>query len=244
MSKEYDRTIGYSPLEHVDEEKMLQVVKVNKKIIESYYSPQFGDIILVAGAGHGQEAMILGKVYRLTTFGVDLNIESINLAGDYSDVFFQRQDISSLAFLSSTFSLIYCYHVLEHVQDHTAVLRELERVLKPGGVLFIGFPNKSRIFSYIGTSQKASIRDKIKWNLIDYGYRLRCKFDNQYGAHAGFAEKEFVAAAAGIFGAVHSVRNQYMLYKYSRYASAMRLLIRIGLNEFVFPSNYFVCTKP
>jgi SAM-dependent methyltransferase len=243
MSKKYDRIIGYSPLEDVDEEKMLQVIKVNKGIIEKYYSPYTGDFILVAGAGHGQEAKILGKEYQLKTFGVDLNIENIVSTRECPDLFFQRQDISSLAFLSNTFSLIYCYHVLEHVKDHVAVLRELERVLKPGGVLFIGFPNKNRFVSYIGTSQKVSTRNKIKWNLIDYGYRLRGQFDNHYGAHAGFAQKDFVSIAEQIFGAVHSVRDQYMLYKYSRYSRAIWLLIKIGLNEFVFPSNYFICIK-
>lgn len=243
MSKKYDKTIGYSPLEDVDEEKMLQVIRVNKRIIEKYYSPCSDDIILVAGAGQGQEALILGGEYHLKTFGVDLNIENLHSAGKYPGVFFQRQDISSLAFLSSTFSLIYCYHVLEHVRDHIGVLCEVERVLKPGGVLFIGFPNKSRIVSYISTSQKVSTRDKIKWNLNDYSYRLRGKFANQFGAHAGFTEEEFVSAAARIFSVVYSVRDQYMLYKYSGYTKAVWFMIKTGLNKFVFPSNYFVCIK-
>jgi SAM-dependent methyltransferase len=243
MDNTYDKTIGYSPLEDVDEEKMLQVVKVNKRIIDGYYVSASNDLVLVAGAGQGQEAVLIGQEYRLRTFGVDLHIKNISSPETREYVFFQRQDISSLAFRDRTFSLIYSYHVLEHVDDQFAVLRELERVLSPGGVLFIGFPNKNRFFSYIGTSQTATFLDKIRWNLRDYGYRLMGKFENKHGAHAGFAEKEFLLIAAQFFPAVYSVRDQYMLYKYSKHKNLINFVIKMGLNEFVFPSNYYVCIK-
>jgi 2-polyprenyl-3-methyl-5-hydroxy-6-metoxy-1,4-benzoquinol methylase len=139
--------------------------------------------------------------------------------------------------------LIYCYHVLEHVNDHIAVLSELKRVLRPGGVLFIGFPNKNRLFSYIGTSQKASVLDKIRWNLSDYGYRLKGKFENRFGAHAGFTEREFLSTASTFFSHIHAVRNQYMIYKYPRYSGIITILIKEGFNELLFPSNYYICIK-
>ena len=39
MENKYDKVIGYSPLEDVDEEKMLQIIKVNKKINRTTGSP-------------------------------------------------------------------------------------------------------------------------------------------------------------------------------------------------------------
>lgn len=239
----YSKTIGYSPLEDVDEQKMLDVIKVNKKIIAGYYSPAPKDLVLVAGAGQGQEAVLIHREYRLMTIGIDLNIENLRSRDVNGDMLFQKQDITSLAFPNDIFSLIYCYHVLEHVDDHLVALREMQRVLKPGGVLFTGFPNKNRLLSYIGTSQKVSIADKIKWNLNDYHYRLMGKFENRFGAHAGFTEKEFLYFASQVFSVVHSVRDQYMLYKYRKYLAPIKFLIKSKMNEFVFPSNYYICIK-
>jgi SAM-dependent methyltransferase len=239
----YDRTIGYSPLENVDQAKMLQVVRVNKRIIEDHYRFGRDDLVLVAGAGNGQEALLIAAELGLRTVGVDLNIEPFDSGSPDANVSLQRQDLSSLAFLNDMFSIIYCYHVLEHVDDPIRVLRELQRVLKPGGVLFIGFPNRNRLFSYVGTSQKVSLLDKILWNLRDYLYRLKGNFENKFGAHAGFSDREFLAISTPIFSSVHGVRNEYMLYKYDRYKWAIRLVIRTGLGEFLFPSNYYICRK-
>jgi len=243
MKKGYDKTIGYSPLEDVDENKLWQLIKINKKIIDQYCLPAKNDMILVAGAGSGQEAVLINKEFQLKTIGVDLNINQNDLSYNKSDLFLQKQDLASLAFSGDTFSLVYCYHVLEHVSDHLAVLREVHRVLKPGGVLFIGFPNKNRLISYIGTAQKVSSLDKIKWNLTDYLDRLRGRFENKYGAHAGFTEREFIEDASRIFDSISSVRKSYMLLKYTNLSMLIKLIISIKLEEFVFPSNYYICTK-
>ena len=243
MEKGYSRTIGYSSLDLVDHDKLLQVIRVNKKIIDEYLSPGKRDLILVAGAGLGHEAGAINKEFHLKTIGVDLNIDSIEISPKNSDLLLQRQDLSSLAFNNNTFCLVYCYHVLEHVTDHLAVLKELHRVLKPGGVLFIGFPNKNRLISYIGTSQKASILDKIKWNLNDFKHRLQGKFENEYGAHAGYTEKGFIKDATTIFDWIDSVRNKYMFLKYPAFRGLVSAIIKTKLSEYIFPSNYFICIK-
>lgn len=43
--------------------------------------------------------------------------------------------------LSSFFDYIILWHVLEHVPDPARLLKEIERILKPGGILLIGVPN-------------------------------------------------------------------------------------------------------
>ena len=243
MNNSYSRTIGYSPLEDVDYEKMLHVVRINKIIIDGYYESKKNDTILVAGAGLGQEALIIKKAFCLRTVGVDLNMVYPELSHESQEIVFQRQDITSLAFRKNTFALVYCYHVLEHVADDMSALMEFYRVLRPGGVLFIGFPNKHRLLSYMGTSQKVSGIDRIKWNINDYKYRLRGKFENKLGAHAGFAEKEFIKDASKVFDTIYPVRNKYMLIKYPLYHRIINFLIKTKLEEIVFPSNYYICLK-
>jgi ubiquinone/menaquinone biosynthesis C-methylase UbiE len=243
MNTDYDPTIGYSPLECIDVEKVRKVIQVNKQIINEYYSPQDGDLILVAGAGRGDEAVLINQEFGIKTIGIDLNIARPALGEKSPGVVFQRQDLMALAFGNSVFSLVYSYHVIEHVTNHLVALRELCRVLKPGGVLFIGFPNKNRLLSYIGTSQRVSALEKLKWNINDYLFRFKGKFENKYGAHAGFSEQEFVREASKVFSVVHPVRNQYMLLKYGKLRGVIRALVSTGMAEIIFPSNYYICIK-
>jgi SAM-dependent methyltransferase len=44
-----------------------------------------------------------------------------------------RLDVTALDFRDSTFDVVYCSHVLEHVSDDRRALTEIRRVLKPQG---------------------------------------------------------------------------------------------------------------
>ena len=46
-------------------------------------------------------------------------------------------DLVHTPFKDDLFEVIICCHVLEHIEDELAALRELRRVLKPGGLLFL-----------------------------------------------------------------------------------------------------------
>jgi 2-polyprenyl-3-methyl-5-hydroxy-6-metoxy-1,4-benzoquinol methylase len=243
MKNSFNKEIGFSPLECVDVTKMRNVIRVVKTILAKYYTPQTENIILVAGAGKGDEALLIADEYKLKTIGVDINIENIKTVISNIQVVFQKHNLLSLGFKQNSFSVVYSYHVLEHVDNPEMMLLELHRVLKPNGILFIGFPNKNRFFSYFGTSQKASLLEKLKWNMVDYIFKIKGKFENKYGAHAGFAEKEFIDMASKFFNVTYAVRDEYMLHKYVDYHYLIKLIIRTRLGEFLFPSNYFVCIK-
>lgn len=51
-----------------------------------------------------------------------------------------RASITAAPFPDDTFDLIVCYHVLEHVPDDAAAMRELGRILHPGGIAFVQVP--------------------------------------------------------------------------------------------------------
>ena len=48
-----------------------------------------------------------------------------------------KSDICHLPFKDNEFDVILCNHVLEHIPDYQSALREIERVLKPGGKLLV-----------------------------------------------------------------------------------------------------------
>ena len=52
----------------------------------------------------------------------------------------RHMDIRALDFADERFDWLFCYHVLEHIDDDMAALRELYRVLKPGGRAIIQVP--------------------------------------------------------------------------------------------------------
>jgi SAM-dependent methyltransferase len=49
-------------------------------------------------------------------------------------------DITALSFADGSFDAIVCSHVLEHIPDDRAAMRELHRVLRPGGVAYVQVP--------------------------------------------------------------------------------------------------------
>ncbi len=242
-NKFFNQVSGYSPLDEVDKKKKLIEVSNCKQIIDAHYIVDSHDCLLVAGTGNGDEARFVAEVFKTNTFGVDIGQELSYQAGANEKLLLARQDLLCLGFQDNTFSMIYCYHVLEHVMDYEGALKELHRVLKSGGTLFIGFPNKNRLFSYFGTSQKATIVEKIKWNLTDYWMRIIGKFENNKGAHAGFTQREFIQSSSIIFKSILPKRNEYMLIKYAHHKNIIQSIINLKLSEIIFPSNYFICLK-
>jgi SAM-dependent methyltransferase len=103
--------------------------------------------------------------------------------GDLSSPFADaRIDLTSLPFAAETFDVVICNHVLEHVHDDRKALRELYRVLKPGGWGILQVPvDKSReatfedwsITTVEGRTRHFGQHDHVRQYGADYPERLR-----------------------------------------------------------------------
>ena len=92
--------------------------------------------------------------------GVDVE-ESPEVAGrTRGDAEFVTFDGEQLPFEDASFDLVYCKQVLEHVERPHELLREVARVLQPGG-------------SFAGsTSQLEAFHSRSVWNYTPYGLML------------------------------------------------------------------------
>jgi hypothetical protein len=72
-------------------------------------------------------------------FKKQTNIEytTTDLLSPLADV---KADICNLPFEDNTYDVIFCNHVLEHIPDDTKAIKELFRVLKPGGMGIFQIP--------------------------------------------------------------------------------------------------------
>ncbi len=105
--------------------------------------PSKGHILEVA-SGSGGPSMYLARKFGCRITGIDINengIETSNKAAQSSaavDVKYQFADVDRrLPFDDATFDAVMCMDSINHFRDRLGVLREWQRVLKPGGrVLF------------------------------------------------------------------------------------------------------------
>lgn len=93
-----------------------------------------------------------------------------------------KMDIHDIPFEENTFDVIFCNHVLEHVESDIKALEEMQRVLKPGGwaILQVPFfyPLKEKTYedeSITSPSEREKHfgqDDHVRMYGLDYGQRL------------------------------------------------------------------------
>lgn len=104
--------------------------------------PEAGDAILDVGcsAGYFEHHFLRGKVARAV--GVDINDAAVRFAqSSVTGVEFYCCPSNALPFEDNSFDKVLFEDVLEHVDDETGTLREIKRVLRPGGLLVLSTPN-------------------------------------------------------------------------------------------------------
>jgi SAM-dependent methyltransferase len=197
--------------------------------------------ILVVGCGSGREAGILARFFGAASVGIDIVEEfEFDHVGSAPAVL-RIMDARELDFPDASFDLVFSFHALEHIPQPERALAEMARVLRPGGTFLVGTPNKSRLLGYIGSAR--TLAEKIRWNLNDIGMRLRGRWSNEAGAHAGFTHAELLGMCKKAFGDARDASHDYYRLLYEGRRGAIDMLANTGFSRVVFPCVYIRGTK-
>jgi 2-polyprenyl-6-hydroxyphenyl methylase/3-demethylubiquinone-9 3-methyltransferase len=121
-----------------------------KKILETNYQSGFKNKkALDVGCGGGFLSEELAKT-GLDVTGVDPSEKTIRIAREHAisnnlNIGYKESYGEKLPFDDSTFDMVFCCDVLEHVNDINKVVSEISRVLRKGGLFFFDTINRTII---------------------------------------------------------------------------------------------------
>lgn len=115
-----------------------------------YFSIKDNDIVVDIGCGEGRHIIDASIRNFILAIGVDLSKKDLSSAQQKmqdcavfqpkSHARFQQADATRLPFDDNSIDKIICSEVLEHIPNYQAVISEIQRVLKPQGILAISVP--------------------------------------------------------------------------------------------------------
>ncbi len=115
------------------------------RTIFEWIAPQDGDLILDIPCGRGFYLNMIRRVSGCRLVGAELDWPIMTKArhnvGHLPDIALHNVDIYAMPYAENTFDAAILSEILEHLDRDVDGLREVYRVLKPGGVVAITVPN-------------------------------------------------------------------------------------------------------
>lgn len=122
------------------------------------------------------EYCFIGRFKKLK----NLTYTTADLESPLADV---KMDIHHMPFEDQKFDVVFCNHVMEHVEDDFQAMREIYRVLKPGGWAIVQSPIDEKLETTYEDSTITSPREREKAfgqndHVRMYGHDYKTRFGN------------------------------------------------------------------
>lgn len=117
--------------------------------------------LLDVGSGRG-DVLVAAREAGWQVMGIDLSPSFADYAERRSGAKVLREPIERCGFADDSFDAVILAAVLEHLYDPDATVREIARVLRPGGAFFVDVPNEAGLYFRLGNLyQKLRGRDWV-----------------------------------------------------------------------------------
>lgn len=115
----------------------------------AWLEPLAGDDKLrILEVGSGRGIFLDAAVERgHSVTGQDLSTDAVNAIKNRLGITAMSGILEELELPGESFDLVHINHVLEHIPDPAVTLREIHRLLKPGGVLYVEVPRQSNLLN-------------------------------------------------------------------------------------------------
>jgi len=133
----------------------------------AYLLPHLKPGLLLLDVGCGPGSITADFAQRLTpsrVCGLDSSSDIIDAARrDHPGVEFAVGDVSQLAFDDASWDIVHAHQLLQHVSDPVAALKEMRRVVRPGGIVaardsdyatFTWYPHDDRLTRWLDLYQE------------------------------------------------------------------------------------------
>jgi ubiquinone/menaquinone biosynthesis C-methylase UbiE len=147
------------------------------RVLVDLARPVPGERVLDGACGTGVVARLVAPSVRPTgsVAGLDFDAAMIAVAKELSqDIDWQQGDLQRLPFADDDFDLVVCQQGLQFLPDRAAGLREMHRVLRPGGRIVLGIwtelaksPGQAALFGALGSMLGKDMSAPPPWSLAD-----------------------------------------------------------------------------
>lgn len=120
---------------------------------ESLAGPMRGKRVLNIGCGTGGMNIIAARWGAIVN-GIDPDAEALDICHQKarregfsaSHLWFDRRVAEALPYENGYFDIVYSFSAIEHVRDVERAMREMIRITKPGGLIYLHGPNSWRLY--------------------------------------------------------------------------------------------------
>lgn len=172
---------GYQQLV-LQKKRELEVMSATKLSKEAHFIYKYrkGGRFLDVGAGLGAILMYVDRP-EFELFATELDADALSFIKDNfsQQVKCFQGELANAQYPDDFFDYVACNHVIEHVLDPKLYMNEMFRILKSGGVLYLGTPNRKsnayRLYRWVCAvrGQVPSIIDGIEHTFIFSKKNLR-----------------------------------------------------------------------